>query len=670
MRHGTWTLLVLLALQGCTYQQAMHRGDEAALAQNWDVAYDAYRFANEVKPGKADAAVAKARTAAAEAEVVAAETALVAKDFATAADHLDRAAERDPELPRIAAVRTAAHDAMVTELARRTAAHEPVRATYEFSVLATRLYPTSPQFEDATEALRDQVEADALALLDDGKYADARVMARTIAEVEPEEATRGTALDHEVTNAWVARLAQKAEAAAKTDRPALAAVYYARAYEVGGLEDYKLASQHSLALAAPSAELAVYVDSQGSGARHWRLRKALKTAALASPGVRSGVSSNWDLGPTIYANAERCAETKKIVPMTQDYVSGTRQVPNPAYAAVTDDLEQAEAALGIEVAELQKAQGDAEASRTALAGVEAARADAQAAYDAAQATLTDSQTQRDAAQDKLAELVKAGAGGVDEATNQRQTLTDWNNKVALDGKAITAAKFALDAAAAKVDPVKAESERRAGVATEAQTEKDAAEKAAAELRQKKRDTPATLTEDVHQTAKYAETTWTISCTAPATVYFGTRWHTDLPKKQTFVAKSSTSDVSRPAHEGAKITADPKQYPRTERELIAELDATSEQSIATALEAFVAESFDKKIEAALSATGNVGAATDTLMTVLAGAPERLDAADRTRLIEHLKTNYGIEDPGLLGLAEAPAAAPPAPVDPGVSATPTP
>jgi hypothetical protein len=117
-----------------------------------------------------------------------------------------------------------------------------------------------------------------------------------------------------------------------------------------------------------------------------------------------------------------------------------------------------------------------------------------------------------------------------------------------------------------------------------------------------------------------------------------------------------TDMARPGHEGAKIEEDPKQYPRQQWEMVAELDATSNKAMAAAVEAFVDEHFDRKLESALAATSNFGSATNTLMTVYAGAPERMDDAARTRLVEHLKSRYGIENPALLGIVPVQAAPP--------------
>lgn len=667
MRNLTFGLTVALALQGCAFQQAMKHGETAAAADEWADAYDAYRFANSLKPGEADTQVAEALAEAVEIELTSAEAAVTAKEFVAAHDAIDRAAHLDAEHPRIGEVQTAASDALHAELASTMGSVDDVTATYDFVAMAKDLYPHSAAVEDAAVTIRALVATEVEENLAARRYADARVAAQHVLAVEPAQRTLGESLENTVTEAWVAHLLAEAQAAERK-QPGLAAVYYLRAHEVGGDAAHLESGATALERAGADAALGVYINTKGSGGRHWRLRKTLREGLSGVAGVDRGRSSSWDLMAVVSANGERCAETSKDEDLEKEFVAGTRQVPNPDYAEVTEALDKAEGdlkAVDTERDEKRSAMATAQAQLRSLeedrARKDRVHTDASKDADATREQITAS-AQR--VEDVKTELKNSEANDTAIAQTKEQLSllegfhSEWKTKLEADTKAVNEAKEALDGVDAELGPQKTSTERLVAETADAEERHKATTKLVADLRAKQHKTDEELTEDVIETAKYAETTWTFACEAPATVRFSTRWNTELDKKRTIDAKNHTTDVSRPAHAGAEIKADEKAYPLAKDELVAKLDASTTGAVAESIEAFVAESFAKTLEIALAATDDVGDATHTLLTVYAGARSRVDESSHAKLVEHLKSHYGLEDASLLDADAPEEEAPPA------------
>jgi hypothetical protein len=669
MRNLTVTLALLAMSSGCAYQQAMQHGETAAAAQDWEAAAAAYRFANDIKPGGAEAELAATIDSAVETELEAAGKAVERGEYTEAAAHLDEARHLNAEHPRIAEVQQAATDALLVDLADRMEGESDIHDKYAFVAIAKQLAPESPQVEDASASLRDQVQADVLAQLEADQHAKARNTAALIAELEPEQATLGAQVEGRVTEAWVESLAARAKRSERY-RPGLAAVYWARAHEVGGADEHLEASKTFLQAAAPKAPVRVFLDTKGSGGRHWTLRKELRADLEDSVGVGKGWGSSWDLKAVVSANNPKCTETSEEEPHTKEYVAGTKQVPNPEYGELDEKLGEARTQakdLAKKLEESKSELGTASAEAKALEG-ELARKDK--LVETAKKAMADTEEQISASADRvkeaethLASLEGSGEdAAIDEAKEKLELVqgfhADWTTKKTSDEEALAAANSERDAVKAELEPLQAEVERLTAVVSGLEGETSTADQAVVQLQAKLEGTEPELTEDVMDTAEWADTTWTLTCEAPATVHYATRWDTERDKKQEITLSVTSTDLSRPGHEGAEIEEDPKEYPKSKEQLLEELAKSSHDAIAKELEAFVVDNFETRIAEALADTEDVDKATDTLVSIVAGAPERVTEDNHRKLEAYLLLHHGLENPSHVGVGAVAAKAEPA------------
>ncbi len=330
----------------------------------------------------------------------------------------------------------------------------------------------------------------------------------------------------------------------------------ARAHEVGGDAAHLESSAASLETAGTSASLWVHVDTMGSGGRHWRLRKNVKADAEKVVGAVPGRSSKWDLMAVVSANSEKCAQTKEKKVVSKEFVAGTKQVPNPAFAEVSDALDTAEGALDAVDTDLDEA-------KSALATAQAE-----------QKALEDGRVHKQRLVDEASKTPRG------HQRSSRPTRPRWPRP-----------KTRWPLSTPSSTPRRP---RPSLPPTRTLRSATAWPRRAPPSCRSKKKTDEELTEKIMETAKVDETTWTTTCDAPATVLYATRWNAELDKKQVVEASNQTTDVSRPAHEGAEIEADEEAYPKSKDELVAELDVKVQGEVAKSLEGFVAEPLQPEV----------------------------------------------------------------------------
>ena len=159
-------------------------------------------------------------------------------------------------------------------------------------------------------------------------------------------------------------------------------------------------------------------------------------------------------------------------------------------------------------------------------------------------------------------------------------------------------------------------------------------------------TPQTLPEKIKDTLFYDKVTWTLECSVSATVYFAPGWKTDLKRKQRLESKQSTTDTAQKGHSMAQVTDDPKMYPKSKDEIVAGLNVDAHKQLARATDAFIAEYFTKTASAALAQEADTDSATHTLLTLLSGAPTRLDDSTQKAAIDYVLKSQELHDFSLL------------------------
>lgn len=660
-------LLTLALLPACAYNAAMSRGEDASASSAWIRAHTAYSFAHDTK-----------QTPEAEAGMDAAIAGLVAEaeadigndDFVAGFQKLDIAETLDPDDERVDAAREAAQQRLVDVLPSRTDTKD-VHEGYVFAATAKRLHPTSWVVEDVLQMLRDRVVADAREKQDAMEWEEARAAARVILDYEPEHQTLADGLDQDIVADWVAHLVRGAEKAER-GRPGLAAILYARAHEVGDSAEHMDKARTLYEVAGADAARKVYVDSEGSGGHHWGVRKAVTAAALELDGVEKGYSSKYDMQAKIYANTIDCDERSEKEAKTKDYVAGTRQVPNPEYDALEASL--AEAKKEKAAADKQQAglASKHSAQQAKVEDLQKKQLDAETAHDKASDALeqtkkqhTQSQEAADAVKKEIAMWEEQGSEeGVSKAQaklkDAEKVVREWADKLQADLKAESSTAAALEAAEEKLAPAQKAFDTLDTELQAANTRVGEAEKEVETLEGTLAKTDETLPEDIKKTHSYDEVTWTMTCTAKATVYFNVGWKTERDKKVVFEGERVVKDTAVRGHEPSDTKEDPKEYGKSSKELIEELEAEQLAAINAEVDAFVADYFSSTAAAAL-ADEDGDAATDTLVRLVSGAPTRLKKKTRVAAVDAVKKHQGLKDyaaldPGATAGADEPEEAP--------------
>lgn len=659
-------LLCTLAmlLPGCAYQAAMKRGETAAAEARYADAFKAYEFAHDTN-GKAEAQDGMSRAIGMQLEQ--ARSLAVKGEFEAGFDLLEQAEMFAPEDERTKTTREEMR-AMLVERLGEFDEGDDLHEHYAFAATAKRLIPTSWEVENALATIRESVVKDANEKREAKQWTEAREVAANLMNYEPEHKTLADELDVAIVTDWVGDLTARADKLKKV-KPGLSAVLYARAHEVGEDPEHLATARTLYTEAGETGSVAVYVESEGSGGRHWTLRKSVKGAVEEMEGTRQGYSSSNDLRAKIYTNTESCSEAQDKERMSKDYISGTRQVPNPEHAELTEKVSSADRDRKKADVQVEKLTKEHKTAADKLSGLEGKHSEAKQEFEAAERALGITRTQFDQSKmvkeeaQKEVDMWKSrdDQAGLEAANKSLASASeihqDWTSKLEADVKKESEARKAFNRLDEEVVPLRAKVESLAAQLKDAEDAQTAANSEHAALTAKLEDTPKTLTEDVETTLFYDKVTWTMTCTVNATVYFSTGWSTDLDKKQKFTSERETTDVAIKGHEKAEVAEDKKEYPKSKKELVEELNAEAHKEIVAAIDQFVAEYYSKTSRDALNENDDVDAGTDTLVRLFSASKERLEPQTRDQAVLYVKTNHGLQNYAFLDPTFATTTAPP-------------
>lgn len=340
------TLLVLALTTACVPRD-VRRGDEFALAGDWDRAVEAYQRAVVQQPtnGRITSKLAvaergkhKQRVAQADAARIRAEAALSAGNFALLIEELAAARALDPQGEAIIALQASSSEHL-RSLAEERARAEGWQAAYPLAVLASRLSPDNTQ----ASALLTRARTGVIAVIDErlgaGQFESAQELSALVSQLEP---TLESETSARVATAWSAALlkdAQGLEASGDTGQAWLVFARAARIHPseaaVAGrerngreqVEDRRVSIAFHKATEPLASDLSTLVRTALSD-------DGMRLVDAGSELVVSQIKATWS-----------CSEA--ITPHTQSqrYVASTRWVENPERLAASRDAYTQRAAL-------------------------------------------------------------------------------------------------------------------------------------------------------------------------------------------------------------------------------------------------------------------------------------------------------------------------------------
>ncbi len=322
--------ILSLALFGCAANRHLHAGDDFAVSGEWASALREYQEAearrphNEVIAGLVDEARAKAVADYLDA----AGSALQGDDLAAAHDALEEARALQPGIDEVAIL----EDRLVAIGLARVHTFGAARQTDDAYRLAVRLSRWYGGREEVARALRDErstVRAQATALADQERFAEAVTRLDVIGEQEPQfgslEPWRA-----ELRARWADDLVGEALTSEKAGR--IGSAYLATAAAVGLAgrpEDAMLRDRLRGALVADYG-LVIDLDVTGDMGGRAAIERAVD-ARVASNAVSVGDFAQPDLAIDVSLASPRFDEVVTTSVGEQPYIAAWDQVPNPAY---------------------------------------------------------------------------------------------------------------------------------------------------------------------------------------------------------------------------------------------------------------------------------------------------------------------------------------------------
>ncbi len=659
-------ILVLALLQGCAYQKLMRTGRKATEAQQWTEAYDAYAAAFVMRQSAgAKEGLTTVRRLGVEAELDLARKALIRDEYAVAIAHLDVVEDMDPEYADLEKRRREVKSQFVDDIQGQIDGEGPLRATYELLATFQEVYPKA---EDRTKLLFAQhykVEDAAKALVTENRFEEAVTAVKLLAEFDSEQKTRAQVLEHELAVQWADHLVERGKKAGKDKLFGLSAVLYARAYELAERPDDQAASRSGLERTLYEARIRFLLESEGDDGRHWRLQKVIRNQIENHPDVRRGGTETWTLKAKLFPWKEWCQQTSDVEMLSLDYIKGTKQVPNPEYDTIDAELQQAQTALKGAEAELKKMKPGAARADGTLVKLDKARAETAAAFEEITAKHARSKQQMAGVLDNEIELVAAVTRLEKSGTDKEVAVAKGSLKAVRKYVVQATETLAEDEAefkrlGAELDGIdRSQAVTRANVAAtqaelEAATQTVTARTEEVTAIQSRLDEhPETLTEDVPDTLEYKKTNWVTTCQGPATLYTNARWETALEHKSKIDVTKETQDSSHRGHSLAKLKADPREYPKSREELLAEVNDDTVAAVAKHVLAHIDEYYDLRLEQGKAAIPtDPDLATQTLTALYLGAGGTLDDESKAAYTKLLAETYGLKNLDLLVLTAPP------------------
>jgi hypothetical protein len=660
-------VLSTVALSSCAYQRAMRVGDQAVTRRDWQAATQAYTDAQAIKATPASqTALATARAEAINAAIVEAVAASDKKDFEAAWKALDLVRQIDPQNAIEPIARQDVRMSMLSQLNAAVAADRNEEA-YPLAVRAHALLGSTPDLDPTLEALRIHFENESKRLAGEHKYPEASAAIHLIGQTEPDRALQTQGVEKALEIEWSRHLVATAAAEAAKGNDGLAAVHYARAYELGGRAEDLASARKWAASAGDDVRFTVRFRSYGAPDRAHHVQKAAQDRVLAMPDVAVS-ATRPALDATLVVRTARCTEVSKDTHATLPYVSGKAPTPNPALAEIEGETTRAKERLVALTANLERVKPVLEGATKAAtyfaeekATATVARDEALAKLEALRTTTTMEPTAVAKDTAKPSNLFKVSR--VEPAAPPPPGSPEQE-------KALHEAQAAFDLTDLEVRTL--ESDRAPAVATAERIRKDydalVGEKAAtearlAELAKQKTATPKTVLTDVQATFAYDVQDWTRTCTAPVEATAVTRWTSGLDKHRKTAPAKETTDRSQVGNKKAGLAEDPKAYPLKDAAMIAENDAKSVDELTTWLTAYTNDYYANAVKEAWASNPGGAADVDQMVGLLAGTPTRVDEAASKAFAEHITATYGLQNVALLRPegASTPAipVAPPAP-----------
>jgi hypothetical protein len=347
-----WRILILsfalLTVTGCAFQNAIESGHTLVAQQHYRAALAEYERALRLDSDSDEARrlIAQITPYAIEEAEADMRRELADGRYEEAVKHADYVGRLDPA--RGAKQRVVIRDLMQADLEGRLDSGQ-MAAAYPFALRARRLFPAMPGLDAQLERLRQHYERQADTLAAAQQFEQALGSLEVIAQHEPEQQARLAGRRATIRGQWADTVAVKAKAAEAAEELGAAAALYARAFEIAGRAAEGDAMRRIVRELRADGAFVLTMDYAGDPRRRRRVA-GLSEAQIASiEGVTltRASSEGASMRASVNASAATCSEDVSHSTASQEYVAGTRQVPNPEYQRLTGEIDAAQSDVNL-----------------------------------------------------------------------------------------------------------------------------------------------------------------------------------------------------------------------------------------------------------------------------------------------------------------------------------
>jgi len=624
---------VLLSCLGCASTTMLERGHRLVAQQQYRAALTAYQQAANENPSDEAAkrylrqitpyAIGQAETATSEAVQSGQwEDAAAGVSYVRGLDE-ERGAALEAE---VTALLGAAVDGLMF-----VGDHE---RAYRLAARAKGLFPTMKQLPPLLTRLRAHYVALSDTHATAGRYRAALTALDFIEHNEPMMKDRLGPRRHAVRLRWADAVASHANHAEDEAEPGAAAALYGRAFEIAGRDEDASSMRRVVGMLRDEGRFLLELSTSGDEARRDSLDAAIRARARAIDGVTLAEDRDTSTMATrIQLEPVACDQRETFSQAEHEYVAGHRDVPNPSWETLDDQLQQLSTSLS-RLRHEAATRGSAadRASRDAQRELRQRCHPAEVALGSAQAT----HSQAEQRVRRLKSRLDSTRGP--QRKRLRQQLRDAERALSDAARELRDAEREHDDAHRRCDVLVDRANAALAAAAEVRGELQATHGQLEMTEQQQRATPRTISEPIMDTMSYQVRHVTRRCGGAVWLELDPAWA--APSRRPLEASATTSDTTHRAYRRYDLDADPLTFAKSDAQLEREANRRAADGIDSVLRARVGDYYQRMADRAAS-TDDPHLATAIMIALAAAAPTQLDDEHHRRFAAHLKRHYGLE-----------------------------
>lgn len=410
-------------LGGCAFQKAIDAGHALVEARRYRAALAEYERALRLDEdsGEARALIAQILPYALDEADADMHAELAKGDYEAAMGHVAYVRRYDGK--RADELATTVSALMRTNVEALMAKGDMLGA-YPLAVRTAKLFPEMQGLGAIFERLRGHflAQSDQRALA--GQYREALASLDVIENHEPAMHEMLAPRRAKIRGVWADTVVVKAVAAEGREELGVAAVHYARAFEIAGRDADGDAMRRLIRVLRADGAFNLVITYAGDPRRRAAVAKLASPRLTSIEGLTMAPSEDASMIANVHAGAASCTETYTTSTRSKDYVAGTRQVPNPAYATLSAEIDNETTAIQVSTGKVSSKSAEVDRLEARLKQCERRRDNARAHGDGHRQppSCTDISSKLSTAKSELGTLssdLSAAESRLQSATSQR-----------------------------------------------------------------------------------------------------------------------------------------------------------------------------------------------------------------------------------------------------------